>query len=214
MKLVEILARELKDWPRTAAFSYSSGTLARFATIKGKTIADYMTISEEPEDHMIARVTRTEWQAAVDALKADECAHSHGSEEGCPECGATKPYSSLGDQEISRITRVAAWNGTGLPPVGAVCEHQVFGCAGWSKAAVLAYGEKKTFYRDEDGHELSRLSDELKFRPIRTPEQIAAEERSLAVSEIINLIGWPHTVEADIAASRLYDAGYRKQEPK
>jgi len=69
MKLVDILARELNDWPFEATHAYSSGTLARFSDDL-KTIEPYNVLSQEPEDSGYAIVTRSQWQAAVDALKA------------------------------------------------------------------------------------------------------------------------------------------------
>lgn len=109
---------------------------------------------------------------------------------------------------------IESWDGEGMPPAGTECEHQVFGCSGWTKATVLAYGAKKTFYRDEHGNEWSRLSDEIKFRPIRTPEQIAAEERSDEVRKMmaLNPDENPNQVLAKWLCEALYDAGYRKQE--
>jgi len=107
------------------------------------------------------------------------------------------------------IARPVEWDGQGLPPLGTVCEHQVFGCEGWTKATVLAYGKKKTFYRDEQGHEWSRLSDEIKFRPIRTPEQIAKEEEDQAIHQMGLDAGFSGEVQD--FARHLYRAGYRKQ---
>ncbi|MNP80660.1 hypothetical protein D3C76_1788220 [compost metagenome] len=56
------------------------------------------------------------------------------------------------------------------------------------------------------------------FRPIRTPEQIAEEEREKAITQILHvMLGHDQasihedTVQA-LCAKRIYDAGYRKQE--
>lgn len=104
--------------------------------------------------------------------------------------------------------RIEQWNGKGSPPAGTECEHQCFGCSGWSKATVIAYGAKKTFYRDEHGHEWSRLSDEMKFRPIRTPEQIAAEE----IQRIREEIGYQRPQLGPCPVEQMYLLGYRKFE--
>lgn len=237
MKLVEILARELKDWPRTAAFSYSSGTLARFATIKGKTIADYMTISEEPEDHMIARVTRTEWQAAVDALKTKEVIGWWHPAAGNPHkaFAAISSRKSLmgalghgfeGEKEDGSKYHVftdywswkpvdelaAKWNGEGLPPVGAVVNIRFPEYAASSPHAVknLHVGERSIFYADQStGDEFAHSIKELEFSLIRTPEHIEAKE----LREIIESgLGGAKTLAQVV--NEIQIAGYRKQESK
>ena len=114
------------------------------------------------------------------------------------------------------------WDGEGMPPVGVACEHQVVNCNGWSQITVLAYGERKTFYRDSAGREWSRPSGELKFRSIRTAEQIAEDERNAAICLMIGHVkdhpggrhGANHLVQLRIqeeACIDLYEAGYRKQ---
>lgn len=109
-------------------------------------------------------------------------------------------------------SRTSEWTGEGLPPVGTVCEHRTGPGMSWSNATVLAYGDKKVFYRDQDGHEWTRLYDEIDFRPIRTAEQIAAEEREKAIADMAALSplldkGWSRRV-----CEAVYEAGYRKQE--
>ncbi|MOA45978.1 hypothetical protein D3C78_1684380 [compost metagenome] len=53
------------------------------------------------------------------------------------------------------------------------------------------------------------------FRPIRTPEQIAAEERDKAIQQIIAdfkyTVGSCTYMITNDQAARMYDAGYRKQ---
>lgn len=129
---------------------------------------------------------------------------------GAPVAIGWRPYAKQAADSDTFIAIEKPWNGEGLPPVGIDCEHQVFGCEGWTKAAVIAYGAKKTFYRDEHGHEWSRLSDEIKFRPIRTPEQIAAEERESEISEIFRVCGVRAGDGGREVAQKIFDAGYRK----
>ena len=86
------------------------------------------------------------------------------------------------------------WNGEGLPPVGTLCE-----IAASTDRLKVSYteGAKVKIYAnftDDRGVELAAFVDEIGnvggvaiakcFRPIRTPEQIAAEERERAVMEI------------------------------
>lgn len=103
------------------------------------------------------------------------------------------------------------WTGEGRPPVGTVCAHRTGPGMSWSRATVLAHGEKKVFYRDRDGHEWSRPYDEIEFRPIRSPEQIASEARDNAVKEMLAVwnAGFEGHVKDGLYA--LYDSNYRKQ---
>ena len=101
-----------------------------------------------------------------------------------------------------------AWNGVGLPPVGTVCEDD----AG-NQVVIVAHhvnGVHAIFAESLDAG-LLYYGDAGEFRPIRTPEQIAAEERENAIKDIAALIGglWASEIEC---AEFLYDAGYRKTE--
>lgn len=56
----------------------------------------------------------------------------------------------------------------------------------------------------------------MRFRPVRTPEQIAAEERADAIDKMVeffvNYYGNPKGSEQYLLICRsLHDAGYRKQ---
>lgn len=132
-------------------------------------------------------VTRAEWQAAVDALNA------------------------------------VKWDGVGLPPVGTICEVL------WNESR-MEYLRTKVFGVNEHGQPIHRFDEGLKkyqyqadvlrtasgtqvFRPIRTAEQVAAEEREKAIKEMMmhGVDAGDSTIEYSCAA--LYDAGYRK-EPK
>lgn len=104
----------------------------------------------------------------------------------------------------------AGLDGEGLSLVGTVCEHRTGPGMSWSQATILAFGEKKVFYRDRDGHEWTRPYDEIEFRPIRTLEQIAADEMKTAVLEMV--LDFPHNIDSPTnIAVALYKAGYRKQ---
>jgi hypothetical protein len=53
----------------------------------------------------------------------------------------------------------------------------------------------------------------MDFRPIRTPEQIAAEEREKAIDAMNKLVGDIEKIPTwRDALAALYDAGYRKTE--
>ncbi|MBC2655509.1 hypothetical protein H7A76_08665 [Pseudomonas sp. MSSRFD41] len=121
---------------------------------------------------------------------------------------------------------VKPWSGEGLPPVGAVCEF-----AGGTNCAAdpfdkdLKEGAKVTiiahfkcgdftlaaFTFDPENPDRGMVQVEQGnfgcFRPIRTPEQIAAEERMRGIEELrANApgIAW-------LSAAAIYDAGYRKE---
>jgi hypothetical protein len=105
-----------------------------------------------------------------------------------------------------------AWDGEGLPPAGTVCE--VKGCMShylkWNKVTVFAVRGKTVLFDMEDGRWGQTESHE--FRKIRTPEQIAAEEREAALTDIALLMGKdPERPRIREMAAILYDAGYRKQ---
>lgn len=80
------------------------------------------------------------------------------------------------------VTEPTEWNGEGLPPVGSFCEVR-FGkddISRWEKIEVLYRGIRFIAIRFEDGEvcefgTLPPLPGE--FRPIRTADQIAADER-------------------------------------
>lgn len=108
------------------------------------------------------------------------------------------------------------WNGSGLPPAGTVCEvhNGEFRNPEWERCTILFMGAFRCVYASDSCHE--RVADVYDgsvtaFRPIRTPEQIAAEEREAAVAEMINSA---RPMNRRSVCEDLYDAGYRKQEPK
>lgn len=84
MKLVDILARELKDWPESFGFycvagggpevSWGAWFNERMPERRDDGWYDVgcveLWLSKEPSDHLVSVVTRAEWQAAVDALNA------------------------------------------------------------------------------------------------------------------------------------------------
>lgn len=107
----------------------------------------------------------------------------------------------------------AEWNGEGLPPVGTVCEWKEKTGFSWVKATVLFISESSVVMQREDGFEWQMLTKRTVFRPIRTPEKIAAEEREKFISEICGLLGWDASLEHSRRdAIKLFGAGYRKFE--
>lgn len=140
----------------------------------------------------------------------------------CPK----KWHASLNQHMIQAegfVERPAPWIGKGLPPVGTVCEFNGFNPEETTPADPLV-GDKVTVI----AHFMSGSIEVAAFtffappefaflqvgqgaygcfRPIRTPEQMAAEEREAALKEMIALVGG----SSRRSAEALYDAGYRKQ---
>lgn len=98
-----------------------------------------------------------------------------------------------------------SWAGEGLPPVGTVCEAMV-SPGEWAKVEVLAHGI-------EDDDEVAVLQAGpriitktfMGIRPIRTPEQIAAEDRLASAYAMCGIAKSLTNVDAAL----LYDAGLR-----
>ena len=217
MKLVDILARELKVWPEGVRIITQQGSGYLFD--EGNYPLDINV--EVAEDGSIATVTRDQWQAAVDAMKTENCAHlwvGWSDTEACELCNKTRKI-------------MVEWNGEGLPPVGMVCEFQG-DCAKcpsdpWHKelhdgvqCTVIAHFKSKsldlvafTFVKADGSSELEQSLPGA-LRPIRTPEQIAKQERSKACDKmygvILDKIPQDRRNNGSDICEALYDAGYRK----
>ncbi|WP_146067139.1 hypothetical protein [Stutzerimonas kunmingensis] len=112
----------------------------------------------------------------------------------------------------------AAWSGEGLPPAGTVCEvlNNTLDRPEWERCTILFMGKFKAIYESESCHErVVDVSESwiISFRPIRTPEQIAAEERREAILEMKGFLSFSDYREAERHCADLYDAGYRKVTP-
>lgn len=197
MKLVDILARDLKDWPSehgvVTITQDADAMVFGWSGQQPEIDEGYWVFAERSRlsewrpgnfqlstDRNTAIVTRAQWQAAVDALKAGE----------------------------------QAWDGEGLPPVGTVCEFYAYrgGDPVWKECKVIAHDNAIAvinYKGNYSGHPHNQ------FRPIRTAEQIAAEERKTQILEMIDVFGldtsiWGLDTVRDICG-HLWEAGYRKQ---
>lgn len=120
--------------------------------------------------------------------------------------------------EAVKVPVPSCWNGPddGLPPVGTVCEHE--GRADdreWIEVKVIAHTEKRgrevAVFEYED---IVSYSTAIYFRPIRTPEQIAAEEREQGIKELMDWVlgmGESHLVRSPFPPfwAAAYDEGLR-----
>lgn len=117
------------------------------------------------------------------------------------------------------LSETTGWNGTGLPPVGTVCEM----CddeGAWHRSTVIANGVDRgvpTAIGQADDTLLWCQADHH-CRPVRTPEQIAAEERDKARTEVLNAMVeagatdepqslWEHRLKV---VGEMLDMGFRK----
>ena len=133
---------------------------------------------------------------------------------------------------IPRPAAKPAWSGEGLPPVGTVCE-----IAASTKYLSIRHPEGarvKVYatFTDDRGVELAAFVDDIGqvggvatagcFRTLRTPEQIAAEERlhnvrnacSAIADTLDSLRGKTKVERAALAVvEAMIDAGYTRAEP-
>lgn len=109
-------------------------------------------------------------------------------------------------------TRPMAWTGEGLPPVGAECEVK-WGRNGWSRCVVFAHKPNANggtdVLVDVDG-DWTFFDKPSMFRPLRTPEQIAADARVAAIDAMVKECPYPGSTSTRLDCAALYDAGYRK----
>lgn len=119
------------------------------------------------------------------------------------------------------IPRPKEWTGTGLPPVGTILETCAYHIqkGEWTEVEILAHAK-----HDEDDAllvcEIDHDGDRADmhgiiyrshyFRPIRTQEQIEAEEREREVQYMLNRFSGLTLGHAAL----MYDAGYRRQPTK
>jgi hypothetical protein len=128
---------------------------------------------------------------------------------GAPSCNVSV---SRADTFISRpTTQSDAWNGDGLPPVGTVCDVEYdTGRELWHEAEIIYHKS------DDPRFCAARLRithpDKLvwasQFRPIHTPEQIAAAEREAYIKRMRECVN-DFERDRDNDFGRLYDAGLR-----
>lgn len=126
------------------------------------------------------------------------------------------PHSWMADIQA----RPAEWSGNGLPPVGTVCEYNDLKNPQWIRVVILAHFNNRVpvavFIPDNESQ--NRTVDQAIaecFRPVRTAEQIAAEERQRAIENLGEWLSESCSIPTPYlweAAQKIYDAGYRKQE--
>lgn len=112
-------------------------------------------------------------------------------------------FPTCADHLFERPAKVE-WNGQGLPPVGTNCEYR--SNDGWLQCEVVAHRNNAAVVLNH--HYEADFVPPQDLRPIRTPEQIAAEERAKAIEEMC----FAEETLTVKQAKALYEAGYRRQE--
>lgn len=115
------------------------------------------------------------------------------------------------------VKRPQEWDGSGIPPIGTVCEYRLNEYDIWFKCKItyVLSGSDTCFVawceHLETDQFLSFSSNryKLQLRKIKTPEQLAEEERLRAIDEMMAVGNWHSRAFKDVM-SALYDAGYRK----
>lgn len=113
------------------------------------------------------------------------------------------------------VVQPDAWNGEGLPPAGAECEVIPHNTQ-WGFSIITPYHCTILAYHDDfvwldmsvPGVPVSTRVDKVDFRPIRTADQIAADEREAGIAGIRQTL--ISNAKGSIE-SAIWDAGYRKQ---
>ena len=120
----------------------------------------------------------------------------------------------FGGEMIEIKKQPKAWSGPedGLPPAGFPCEAELYKGGGWIEGFVAYYGKAHFIFESSQltvGVEISGKIRTSAFRPIRTPEQLAAEERERGVEEMWQVVKLRTNIES--ALYDLYDAGFKRE---
>jgi hypothetical protein len=104
------------------------------------------------------------------------------------------------------------WSGPqdGLPPVGSTvevfeCTHDYTKRFNGQKVRILCHENDVAVFSAKNFEYHALVKD--KFRPIRTEEQLAAEQRETAIREIMDIAD----VDCRVTAARLVDAGFKRE---
>lgn len=128
-------------------------------------------------------------------------------------------YTKAEEGSLFSIHHQISWDGEGLPPVGTVCEAWYDdGRVCWHQADVVGHNpyEPNTIAVSLKGDHERKLIWSDHFRPLPSPEQIAAEEREKAIEALaVELAGHWSSEAVSLqreTAAYLHDIGYRRVE--
>lgn len=120
------------------------------------------------------------------------------------------PDGCMGYFHECAIERPAPWAGEGLPPVGEIIEWLD---GEYLPVIVVGHHQGAVVAVDEDDPRRVFIGKKPCYRPIRTPEQIAAEEREKEVNRMVATTSMLDKTWARKVCESLYDSGYRKVSP-
>ena len=125
---------------------------------------------------------------------------------------------------VDRPKKQEAWDGEGLPPEKCDCEVLWSSDTGeYVTATVLAHDQGGAIVRYTSGKNKGCISEQIvgcfnfkgcqipNFRPIKTAEQLAEEEREKAIADMMEVTSDGISCIGQDDALALYKAGYRKQ---
>lgn len=215
-KLIDILAREIEVWPHNSISAMQdydgsinhqmlngtpeySDSLAQWKARPGGLRIFGCKKLTLADDFETAKVTRAEWQAAVDALNAPKVVEWDGV--GDPPVGTVCEYDArpVGKGDPLFVTVEVKY--VSDQSIVIICTD-------------VPDGEKK----ENIGVELALMNGLAmrgKFRAIRTADQVAADERKKSIDEMVfGVCGCEPdggNTATFMVCGFLYDAGYRKQ---
>ena len=123
-----------------------------------------------------------------------------------------KMYPAYQAKSPNTTKKKDSWDGEGLPPVNCFCETFDEDANCWVKVEIYAHTEfmGETHACAKNGTDMFfGLAHE--FRPIKTAEQVAAEEREKAIADMMEVTSDGISCIGKDDALALYKAGYRKQ---
>lgn len=165
--------------------------------------------TRKSDDHEIA--TQQRWDLIAERRPITEPSEN---------CTSWREVVHAGIANIERGMRLAVeWDGVGLPPVGAECEFCSHSHPDSWHSGIVRYLSEHTIVIEFSGMVNGKAESishpvTMKFRPIRSPEDVAREkERSEECDKIFGILsGVDRTGNCSDMAEALYDAGYRKME--
>lgn len=131
----------------------------------------------------------------------------YGAQAGCSGQDSEGKEYHVFEKYWDYHEKPASWSGEGLPQVGVDIEvlHELYG---WIGARVVGQDGEAAIVRTNDGY---AGVFRHQMHPIRTPEQIAADEREAFARTFTFEMGKdPSSPNAMSQARRMYDLGYRK----
>ena len=126
-------------------------------------------------------------------------------------------YIDIPNGLVERPKKQGVWDGVGLPPVNCFCETLDEDADCWVKVEIYAHTEFMG-----ESHACAKNGTDMfyglahDFRPIKTAEQLAEEEKVAAIAEMRAVLMAASdrksvTLVECIATVALYEAGYLKQ---